>query len=189
MYILSELHESNGMHHDIHWTLGMQTLKLSKEEPAAQTGNFFEEAFAESVAAKWREQTIPGYLEDKITLWETSYGVNLPMKYHDCDRDPTKNDSFTTIARYPGIAAYAMELISQYTGTDLYEVMKLARKRETEAEYKRLFIRTINSVKPGLYKALRDLRYDETTGDFERGLEMIKTAITEHQAARQKVII
>lgn len=175
MFIFSETDSDDNRTHNIYSTIGMKAMNLTHESQD-ETGNFFEEAFAETVASRWREATIPGYQENKA-LFKTSYGVELPVKYHSPNRELIEHGPVVTNAGYAAIAAYGVELVSDFTGVDIFELMKLARQPATETTAKREIIKTINSVQPGLYKQLRDLKYDDDLGEFEQGLEAIKTAI------------
>lgn len=177
MFVFSEVEPNGVRKNNISWTIGMTTMRLTHESQI-QTSNFFEEAFAETVASRWREMAIPGYGENRTTLLMTCFGVELPVKYHSPNRDLIDHGPITTHTGYPAIAAYGIELISEFTGVDIFELMKQARQPATEATAKREIIMTINSVQPGLYRQLRDLKYDCDSGDFEHGLNIIKAAIS-----------
>lgn len=177
MFIFSETDPDDNRAHGICLTMGMMAMDLTRGSRNV-TGNFFEEAFAEIVASRWREATIPGYQDNEAVLFKTYCGVELPVKYHSPDRELIEHGPVTTNAGYAAIAAYGVELISDFIGVDIFELMKLARQPATETAAKREIVKIINSVQPGLYKQLRDLKYDDDLGEFEQGLAAIKTAIS-----------
>ena len=59
------------------------------------------------------------------------------------------------------VAAHTLNLLSTQTGVDLFELMLEARDPKHQAEAKRKFIKALNSLKPGIYKYLREIPYTE----------------------------
>ena len=122
---------------------------------------FFEEAFAELMAGKYQEEIYErkekwgGFVEVGNRSW-----IRLAEKYGE--------EGNTRVA---GIAAAAVELILD-RDPELFDIMIKARK---DVNQLREFIKKINKVSPGLYVALRKMRY--TNEDFAEGYDKIRVAL------------
>lgn len=153
----------------------MQKAKMDMRSPSLDEGSqgyFFEEAFAEGAAARWRE-TQPGYQTTKGTVCVD--GHVMPLQYASVDlRDSDGEQNYYS---YSAFCAYAMELMSEHTGVDLFDLTCQMRKADDIATPQRQFIRAVNSIKPGLYRQLRTLEYGRE--DFSQGLRLVKDAIVE----------
>lgn len=177
LVITEETTEKNTRGVHIYSLFGMYAIKFMRGTDATRCGEFFEEAFAEHQAVRWREEKIPGYKEAGC-VWETGYGFSAPVKYHTPSRPLIGSGSLETHIPYVMNAAYGMELMGECLGVDIFAIIQRARQKETEATAKREFVRTVESLQKGLHKKLRDLRYDEGSGDFQRGFSMIQDAIS-----------
>ncbi len=101
----------------------------------------------------------------------------MPIKYSSPSHGLDEHGSLGVSTVHSAYAAYGIELLSDHSGVDLYELMKQARQPDTEVTAKREIIKTINSIQPGLYEKLRNLQYYGATGEFIEGLHLIKAAI------------
>jgi hypothetical protein len=174
-----ETHKDTGgdKHFDVLPRFGMFVNKIEKSGDRLVTetqGVFFEEAFAEETAARWRESFSP--LSANKGLTATINDREMPIRY--IDFAPTLGGSgYDLLYNYPAYAAHAIELVSQITGTDLYKLMVEARSSDNPSEAKKAFIKTIDSLKTGLYRELSALEYTEA--DFVSGLNRIWSVISD----------
>lgn len=160
---------------------------LRKDSEHRITGEFWEEAFADltrvrALRALGRTHDIQG----STNPFTTEGGVvmkGVPNESNHDDHDsitlpaefallskslPDKNQIVTSP---PNFAAYALELLDTHT-PGLYEDLKAAR---TNPIRQRDAIQKIESLRPGLYRELRDLEYNEK--DFVHGLTSVLEAL------------
>lgn len=155
--------------HDI---IGSEVLSLKKvgnHIHSDMRGMFFEEAFAEGTATRWREKFFDTLSPDINTqIFTLEAGISMPARYFSLSPLDTTNIRHTAST----FAAYGMDVLQQHTTTDLYRTMTEIRTPATRASAKKTFIHTLDSIQPGLYKTLRDLRNNEA--EFKKGLEIIQ---------------
>lgn len=133
-------------------------------------GDFFDEAFAEETAAQWRKGFFPKVSGDPRISFSTG-SARLPAKYFNINWRSGSLD-YQTHANNPAYAAYAIDMLSNASGIDLYELIRQTRIPGQLASAKRDFIRAINSIDNTLYRDLRDLPY--TADDFLKGLVRVQ---------------
>lgn len=162
---------------------------LRRETEYKVTGDFWEEAFADltrvrALRALGRAHDIQGATNPFTTEGgvvvkgvpnESNHddhdSITLPAEFALLSRSlPDKNQIVTSP---PNFAAYALELLDTHT-PGLYEDLKAARANPTR---QRDAIQKIESLRPGLYRELRDLEYNEK--DFVRGLTSVLEALEE----------
>ena len=123
--------------------------------------------------ARWREQV----LDNVSGIVELANGLpSLPHRFITTEGDfGIESDTM----RYPpAVAAGAgLYLLSKYTGVDLYELLLASRQPERFTEAKREIVQTIEGVKKGLYKTLRDAEYSR--GGFNAAYQAIIDTINE----------
>ncbi|HET8884136.1 MAG TPA: hypothetical protein VFM68_01555 [Candidatus Saccharimonadales bacterium] len=156
--------------------LGMHVIKLEKNDQQLTTkmnGQFFEEAFAEETAARWREQFSPFIANTPHGRWSNGT-KKLPLRFFDYNYT-SEGPAYAPVDNNSSYPAHALSLLSEKAGVDLYDLMCQARQPEHKAEAKRTFIRAINSVDDGLYQKLRNLQYTEE--DFLAGLDIVQDVI------------
>lgn len=101
----------------------------------------------------------------------------LPLRYINYNPEEAlagdhNFDNNYSKSAYP---AYAIELLSETTKTDLYSLLCQIHQPEYKAVAKKQLIHAIDSVRDGLYRELRELEY--TPQDFINGLETVRRAI------------
>lgn len=151
-------------------------------------GDFIEESFADLFRARALERLdmLPHAEEQQTADYGIRYlgeGATPPEDADDLLVMPLKfilakplEDGNGRIAIYGDIshiAAYGLSLLDE-ARPGLFDQMKLARndpKKQIEV------IKTINNIKPGLYKELRNLGY--TRDDFIKGVKIIQAALAE----------
>lgn len=164
--------------HFIRTGIGSVKTKITQENGEVslmEQGQFFEEAFAEETATRWREEAISGHKELGGMQWQTSWGVHLPRRYHNYSHDVSHHGAVQSNANLPALAAYGLDLLSKYSGTDFYEIIVESRYPQNELSSKRHFIQSINAIEPGLYQKLRSVPYTEE--GFKQGLKIIQEVV------------
>ncbi len=145
----------------------------SAEELCGGVGHFFEEAFAEETAARWREEVITDLPSRIDRISEKDFDKRMPGRYlHIPAEHISLSVPILPKVAAPSIAAYSMDLLSDISGVDFYDVMVKSRHPETEVEAKRTLVQSLNNVQPGLYRYLRDLPYSRK--GFYEGLQLIR---------------
>jgi len=161
---------------------------LGREAENRVTGDFWEEAFADLTRVRalrtlgrvhdiesnlWpSEQEVEGVTivivpnGTKVNLPDT---ISFPAEFADVAKTVDGIDGVGRSA--PNYAAYALELLDGHI-PGLYEDLKAARTNPTR---QRDAIQKIESLRPGLYRELRDLEYNDK--DFIRGLATVLDAL------------
>ncbi len=173
------------------YTAGMMTTTVPSPEIVGQPyrkGIFLEEACAEEAAARWRESVEPIRRQtDYYHQLLLSNGESLPWRYFQTqgplDESSTSYEVITYGWSNSAYCAEAVRLLSEHTGVDIFELMIMARHPEYETEAKRAIVQTIEGVKRGLYKQLRDLEYNQE--DFIKGLHLAIDAIQDDRRASE----
>lgn len=157
--------------------LGMVTVRILRRNGSLQfkrSGDFFEEAFAEEVAARWRE----GFAAD---FWKYTIGnfvsddIDLPRRFTDYDYTRRSGRAGTYVYKEAALATMTLDILSEKSGVDLYKIMKKMRQNpRKKVKHKRKFIQSIESVEPGLYRRLRDTPYSEK--DFADAYKYVLSA-------------
>lgn len=155
------------------FTFGMRVVDV-RNGVVNVMGDFFEEAFAEMSAGKYRSRTVPAFQMYSDLTFSVSTGETVRAKYTN-PNSPELPDIQTFQAVSSAFAADAVDSMSAYLNCDLYSLMQRARKDETSAEAKREFIKAINSIHPDLYRKLRDVPY--TKEGFIAGHQLVERAI------------
>ena len=160
---------------------GMKLPRITKQGGesymvAGDEGSFFEEAFAEETAARWRVQYSPLLRDHAGQLFNTTDNLQVPARFFD-HGEPTSKMAVSTINSHSVYPAYALSLLSRHNGVDFYELMRLMRGAEpaAKAELKKELIRSIDNVEPGLYASLRSLPYGKE--GFISGLKRVQSAL------------
>ncbi len=163
---------------------GSQRLKISRQDNGrwehTKNGDFFEEAFAEEASARNLEKMLPQYEKYGSILVDLNDRVSLPRRFVKTAQHPDANDKdFRSINHEyatSAIAAFGLNILSESTSQDIFEMLRDARVPDTEAVATRALIRAINSVHPRLYAYLRTRSYN--LQDFTNGLEAIKKVVS-----------
>lgn len=156
---------------------GMNTIKLSYNNgypTASRNGQFFEEAFAEETAARWREQFSAKIAAEPDALWADDDPTGLPLRFFDYNY-MSNGPAYTTACASAAYPAYTLSILTQRTGVDLYNLLCHARQPEQKAEAQASFIRAVNSIDKHLYHTLRELQYTEH--DFLEGLAIVRDLV------------
>lgn len=156
------LKEDNLNNHTNHFvTVNGQTIVdlrsgYSTTERFVIKNEFLEEAFAEETAARYRDMVHNSASHEfrGQTVMYLNQLIWLPEKY--ISRDETRYH-FSDSA----LPAYLVDLISTYTGVDIYSLMINTRDPHLEAASKRKIVQTINSIQPKLYEKLRNTPYEK----------------------------
>lgn len=142
----------------------------------ARVGHFFEEAFAEEVAARWRESTNPHIAQDGDKECGLLFAnmPRLPFRYVDSEGkyDRYPDDFFVS---HSAICSEGIRLLTAHTGVDIFQYMLDSRDPDKEAGAKRAIAQATESVRPGLYTQLRDTIY--TPYAFRRSYELIRASV------------
>lgn len=136
---------------------------------AGSEGAFFEEGFAELLAAEYMKEQMGmpnGVWDEDITV-PTKTGDDLPGIY------AWKVDDSKFLYANSAIAAHGLELL-MVEKSELYQALLKARN---SVEGLRQVAQVVDSVEPGLYPKLRKLSYSEA--GFSEGLHDIKSALSE----------
>lgn len=152
---------------------------ITEVTPSFHSDHFFEEGLAEEIASRWRVQFDHNLHDRDRDLLATRERAAVPVRMYSppVTIDETKHDNERGI-RYPAYCSFGIQLLSEYTGVDLIDLLIQARKPETQLEAANKIKRTVNSVEPGLYEILTSAEY--TVDDFQDCLEIIKQAIANH---------
>lgn len=155
------------------------------------TGDFWEEAFADltrvrALRALGRVHDLTGNSKpfepvEGITMVTVPNGtsvdqpnvISFPAEFTLCAK--TLGDDNWSVKGASDYAAYALELLDNHT-PGLYEDLKAARTNPTRQKDA---IQKIESVRPGLYRELRDLEYN--VHDFVLGLTTVLEALAERE--------
>jgi hypothetical protein len=154
-------------------------------------GDFIEESFAGLLRVRGLERL------DKVPHVEGFQILREGIRYLGENTIPNKGDEqltmplkFITAAVLKGqiavygdvshVGAYGLTLLDE-ARPGLFEQMKLSRRDPTKHHE---VIKTINSIKPGLYRELRELSYNYD--DFIQGVKIIQAAIAESNANQAK---
>lgn len=158
----------------------LRSSTIEHREVSTRKNLFFEEAFAEEGAARWREFT-RGYHEPHHARFAAQFAgqrreveMSFVEKYLD---NEGLNTYLTASAALP---AQSIRELSRHTGIDLFGLMNDARDPDTQAAARRELAQTIDSVQLGLYRSLRELNY--TDEDFVKGYDLVTKAIAADQA-------
>lgn len=146
--------------------------------PAYESENFFYEALAEEAASRWRERC------DELLLGKRRHlahlgRISLPVRLYEGDTSLYQADERNKmLVSLPGLAAFGVQMLSEYSGTDLYQLMIQSlhpgSSRQAVAELRIV----IDGIEPGLYDVLTAARY--TGEDYLDCLEIIRHAIANH---------
>lgn len=166
------------MHHLHESMVGDILVKVRSErgEPSmVEVGDFYEEAFAEETAARFREQLLPDHIRGAGRLFFAD-GNSIPARFCNANYSSRQDGQRLTTNSITAIyAAHSLSLLSRASGTDLYALQCQMRHPEQKARAKKQFITAINSVHEGLYQKLRDIPY--TKESFTDGLKTVKQTI------------
>lgn len=160
--------------------VGLRKSKIERKTgdiDSTAIGSFFEEAFAEETATRWREEAIEQHKQNGHILLPTRLGFNLPLRYFNYSLDASYPGGIMADSSFPAIAAHGLEILSKYSGMDFYQMIVESRHPETEVAAKRRLIQSINAIAPDLYKKLRDVPYTEE--GFKEGLQIIKDTVAQ----------
>lgn len=154
-----------------------------------RTGKFFEEAFAEEAAARWREEN-GEYAGEDIYHFSSPLTPDMPRRYV-CDRSRFVKEGTGAGISWSAYCTEALRQISIYTDVDLFELMLAARDPSKEASAQRKIAQAVESVQKGLYVTLRETNYTSVAfiNTYEKVLEAIehnknvKSAIGRYAAA------
>lgn len=148
-------------------SFGMQKDKISYDRvnntiELSTKNYFFEEAFAEETASRYRAMLYTHNDTHLASLCEDGKIRSMSIRYFSIDeRDPSRlcliNSTF---------AAHALHLLSEHSGTDLYDLLVLSRDPAYEVAAKRGIVQALESVDKGLYRTLRDMPYPNSSHEF-----------------------
>lgn len=153
--------------------------------PSFTNENFFEEGFAEEIASRWRQQFDPALLERNRELLSYEGSQAIPVRMYS-PAAPI-NETTTDMERgytYPAFCSFGIQLLSEYTGVDLIDLLIQARKPKTQLEASRRLKEVVDWVEPDLYELLTIAQYSQD--DFEDCLRIIKDAIANHAHSQIK---
>lgn len=147
--------------------------------PMFNEDHFFEEGFAEEIASRWRTLYDPNLQQRQRDLLLSHDRSAIPVRMYEPARtiDDTKRDTERGM-QYAAYCSFGIQLMSEYTGVDIIELLKQARKAETQQQASAKIKETVDSIEPGLYEVLISAQY--TVEDFEDCLKIIKQAIANH---------
>jgi len=162
-----------------HGIYTLQPHHVSEVTPSFCNDNFFEEGLAEEIASRWREQFDPRLQGRDRDLFASRGLSPIPVRmYHpSAPIDETTHD-LQRGYNYPAYCAFGIQLLSEYTGVDLIDLLVQARHPKSQTQASRLLKETVESVEPGLYDVLTAADY--TIQDFEDCVAIIKQAIANH---------
>ncbi|MEO7905097.1 MAG: hypothetical protein ABIR91_04870 [Candidatus Saccharimonadales bacterium] len=109
-------------------SVGMQKHKISYDHDDdtlefARIGSYLEEAFAEETASRYRADLYQNNDIDMPVVCSDDVIRSMPIRYFSIDeRDPSYLCWISA-----AFAAHAVHLLSEYTGTDIYDLMTLSR--------------------------------------------------------------
>ena len=165
---------------DDHTINSLRPHHITEITPSFNSDNFFEEGLAEEIASRWRVRFDPNLQERERDLL-SSFGGRAALPVRMYNSTVTIDETSTDIERgykYASFCSFGIQLLSEYTGVDLIELLIQARKKETQNEAAKKIKDTVESVEPGLYDVLTGADY--SVEDFEDCLEIIKQAISNH---------
>ena len=133
---------------------------LSKITPAFNSESYLEEALVEEVASRWRMEfdvTLKGRKRELLALRD---GPEVPIRMFMPARpiDLTIEDSERGL-QYAAYCSFGIQLLSEYTGVDIVDVLIKTRQPDTQEAASYLLKNTIDSVEPGLYDILTSSNY------------------------------
>lgn len=143
--------------------------KETGELKLGPVGEFFEEGLAEYTASQYRAQDFNH--PNALLSIASNDGTRrkFPIRYFSFEPYPSQRYSISS-SIYP---AYALELLSECAGTNLYDLMALSRDPNYEVEAKREIVQAIESVEKGLYRKLRDLPYPNESPEYLQAYDEI----------------
>ena len=112
---------------DIYTKLGFRKTMITKQNGEFADilrGALFEEAFVEETATRWREEAIVGHKLFGDRIWPTTWGADLPRRYHTYSHELLYDGLTETNVVIPTFAAYGMDILSKYPGTDFYQKLR-----------------------------------------------------------------
>lgn len=147
--------------------------------------HFFEEGLAEEIASRWRQKFDPKIANREREL-KSSFGHSpIPIRMFTPGMPIDEiGDNYQPGFSQPAICAFGIQLLSEYTGVDIIDLLIKARKPETQVSASTLLKDTVDSIEPGLYDVLTSARYSPE--DFEDCLSIIKDAIANHAHSQIK---
>ena len=162
-----------------HGIYTLQPHHVTEITPSFDDDHFFEEGLAEEIASRWRMQFDTELRERDRDLLGYGEHSPLPVRMYMpvAPIDMTTRDGERGV-QYPAFCSFGIQLLSEYTGVDLIDLLIQARKPETQASASERLRQTVDSVEPGLYDILTSAHY--SVEDFEDCLKIIKIAIANH---------
>ena len=147
-----------------------------------QGESFLEEALAEEIASRWREQFDPRLAGRRRELMTHGDNPAIPLSMYNpaFPVDMTTRDTQRGY-RYSAYCAYGVSLMSEYLGIDLFQLMIDARDPKKSSNATKQLKNAIDSIEPELYHVLMGAGYSEQ--DFVDGLLIIQQAIDKANAA------
>ena len=147
--------------------------------PSLWCEHFFEEGLAEEISSRWREQFDPALRQRDRELLSLVKLPEVPVRMYNTNStiDHNTSDKQRRL-NYSSLCAFGIQLLSEYTGVDIIDLLIQARKPETQIEANRRLKETVDSVEPGLYDVLTSAEY--TSNDFNDCIVIIKQAIANH---------
>lgn len=156
--------------------------------PAYAPEDFFFEALAEFISGQWREHCDENLRNRERELMKVSDSVSLPARFLEADVPVYVADSNTTMmTSLPGFAAFGVQLMSEYTGTDLVGLMIKALDPMMANDAVQQLRHEVDSIEPGLFSVLASAEY--TDEDFTDCLEIIKQAIANQAHEQHRIQI
>lgn len=166
--------------HELMWLPPHQDEEIST---ATKTDYYIEEAVAEHIAGQRRQERDPRLVGTERDLRNTAENFPIPVRFFDTTRPLDDRPEVPQSVIYVNSAycAFGIQMLSEYTGVDLFQHLIDARYPERRAEAIDALRTAINGVKPGLYEELMSGEY--SLDDFMRGTKTIQQAIAEHAIA------
>lgn len=159
--------------------------QTSEVTSSQECESFFEEGLAEEIASRWRVQFDPNLQGRERQILGVQNKDGLPVRMYRSSRpidEMTTGDWVHT--SQPATCAFGIQLLSEYTGVDLIDLLLQARTPETRNYAVQAIKETVDSVELGLYDILIAAEYQTT--DFDDGLALIEAAIANNAIERHR---
>ncbi len=140
-----------------------------------ELGSFFAEGWAEEVGIRFAEQH--SRVPEDVEAVAAQEGESAAVRY----LQPQLDEDGDLVVTAPAMAALGLDLLEaarlivRPDGYSIFALLTAMRHEDTNAAAQKEFIQTLNTIQPGLYQQLRQLKYN---GDeFMRGVQLIDAAL------------
>ena len=127
--------------------------------PGFKGDSFFEEGFSEEGASRWRAEVagLPAGSEQQFLQQPNSPA--LPIRMFTYDGNVLDGTQYNLANYNSGYAAFGIQILSEYTGVDIAQLLIDARYPDKNAEAVSLLQSTINGIRPELFESLMGVEY------------------------------